>query len=86
MFPYRWLLEMSPKLTPISWKKLVKVFEKDGFSVDRVEGSHVILTKPGVVRPIVVPKYAEVGLDIIQSNMRTAGMNRNRFFTLVSEI
>jgi predicted RNA binding protein YcfA (HicA-like mRNA interferase family) len=71
-----------PKLKPVSWKTLLRVFELDGFKRDREEGSHIILTKEGVARPIVIPKYDEIGLDIIQSNMRTAKMSRERFFKL----
>ncbi|NKC14061.1 MAG: addiction module toxin, HicA family [Gammaproteobacteria bacterium] len=58
----------------------------DGFTHDRTTGSHVVLSKPGVLRPVIVPKYAEVGLDIIRSNMRTAGMSRSRYFSLLDKI
>ena len=71
------------RLTPADWQTLVEIFEADGFVVDRITGSHVVLTKPGVARPVIIPKYAEVGLDIIRSNMRTAGMSRTRYFSLL---
>ena len=74
------------KLTSTDWRTLVKIFEADGFTQDRTTGSHVVLSKPGVLRPVVVPKYAEVGLDIIRSNMRTAGMSRSRYFSLLEKI
>ena len=72
-----------PKLTPLDWQTLVRIFEADGFEVDRRKGSHVILSKPGVARPIVIPMYSDVGVDIIRGNMRTAGMSRARFFKLL---
>ena len=53
------------KLTPTDWRTLVKIFEADGFTQDRTTGSHVILSKPGVLRPVIIPRYAEIGLDII---------------------
>lgn len=71
------------RITPTDWRTLVRVFEAAGFSTDRIAGSHVIMSKPGVARPVVIPKYAEVGRDIIQSNMRTAGMSRDRYFQLL---
>ena len=71
------------RITPTDWRTLVRVFEAAGFSTDRIAGSHVIMSKPGVARPLVIPKYAEVGRDIIQSNMRTAGMSRDRYFQLL---
>lgn len=63
-----------PKLAPTSWKKLVAIFRLDGFIEHRISGDHIVMVKKGVARPIIIPKYNEVGLDIIQSNLRTAGM------------
>jgi predicted RNA binding protein YcfA (HicA-like mRNA interferase family) len=45
-----------PKLSPISYKQLVKVFEADGFQYVHTEGDHMVFTKPGVIRPVVIPK------------------------------
>ena len=44
------------------------------------------MSKPGIARPVVIPKYAEVGRDIIQSNMRTAGISRERYLQLLKEV
>ena len=74
------------RLTPQPWHVLQKVFELDGFVVERVAGSHVVLTKPGVLRPVVLPSYDEVGLDIIRANMRTAGMSRTRYLGLLARV
>ena len=74
------------KLTPTDWRTLVRIFEADGFTQERTTGSHVVLSKPGVLRPIIIPKYAEIGLDVIRGNMRTAGMSRTRYFSLLKEI
>lgn len=74
------------KVAPTDWRTLVKVFEAAGFRADRTASSHVIMTKPGVARPLVVPKYPEVGRDIILSNLRTAGMSRNRYLQLVGDV
>jgi len=72
------------RLTPVSWKRLKCVFEKAGFTQEREEGSHISMTKPGVLRPVIIPKYDAVGLDIIKSNMRTAGMDRKEYFRLLA--
>jgi predicted RNA binding protein YcfA (HicA-like mRNA interferase family) len=42
----------TPKIVPIHYTRLVKIFELDGFSVQRQKGDHLILTKPGVKRPV----------------------------------
>jgi hypothetical protein len=53
------------------------VFQQDGFVFKKGSGSHWVGVKPSIARPIVIPEYDEIGLDIIRSNMRTAGMDRN---------
>ena len=74
------------RITPTHWRTLVKVFEAAGFHTDRIAGSHVIMTKPGVARAVVVPKYPEVGRDIILSNLRTADISRERYFELLRAV
>ncbi len=73
-----------PKLTPIDWRTLVKIFEADGFVKERQRGSHVSFSKAGVVRPVIIPTYSEIGVEIIKRNMRTAGMDRARYFELLA--
>ena len=73
-----------PKLNPVYYQKLVKVFEADGFHCVRTEGDHMVFTKPGCIRPVVIPKYASVPVFIIKNNLRTAGMSRERYFELLN--
>ncbi len=42
-----------PRLNPVHYNKLVKVFESAGFKQVREEGDHMIFTKAGVLRPVV---------------------------------
>lgn len=74
------------RITPTDWRTLVKVFTAAGFRTDRIAGSHVIMSKPGIARPVVIPKYADVGQDIIRSNMRTAGISREQYLQLLKEV
>jgi predicted RNA binding protein YcfA (HicA-like mRNA interferase family) len=73
-----------PKLSPVSYQRLVKVFEADGFRHIRTEGDHMVFTKPGCVRPVVIPRYAAVPIFIIKNNLRTSGMSRDRYFELLN--
>lgn len=75
-----------PKITPTHWTSLEKVFLRDGWQFDRQEGSHRSYMKPGVSRPIVIPTYRAVPVSIIRSLMRTANMNRERYFELLSQV
>jgi predicted RNA binding protein YcfA (HicA-like mRNA interferase family) len=64
----------------------VKVFEREGFTVQRQRGDHLILTKPGVKRPVVIktsPK--EVPVAHILTNLRTARISRERYFELLDQ-
>ena len=44
----------------------------------------IFRAKPGVIRPVVIPKYASVPVFIIKNNLRTSGMSRERYFELLS--
>ncbi|HGJ64944.1 TPA: addiction module toxin, HicA family [bacterium] len=75
-----------PKITPISSQRLARIFEKAGFRLIRQEGDHNIYDKEGVIRPIVIPKSREVPIHIIKNNLRSAGISREEYFRLLSEI
>jgi predicted RNA binding protein YcfA (HicA-like mRNA interferase family) len=74
------------KLVPVRYPVLVRVFELDGFRVSRIRGDHTIMTKPGVRRPVVIKRSpGRVPVTHIMTNMRTAGMSRERYFELLNE-
>lgn len=74
------------KLSPIDYRKLVKIFELDGAKVVGQEGSHIVLTKLGAKRRLVIPTYKEVPVFIIKNNMRTASMSRDRYLELLKKV
>ncbi len=45
----------------------------------------MVFRKPGVARPVVIPKYSAVPVFIIKNNLRSAGMSRERYFELLSQ-
>ena len=45
----------------------------------------MVFTKPGILRPVVIPKYAAIPVFIIQNNLRTARMTRERYFELLGQ-
>ncbi|NEP46429.1 MAG: type II toxin-antitoxin system HicA family toxin [Okeania sp. SIO2H7] len=74
-------------MTPIRYQTLVKVFELDGFTIVRQRGDHLILTKPGINRPVVIKTSpGEVPVAHIRTNLRTAGISRERYFKLLLEV
>ncbi|MFQ6049782.1 MAG: type II toxin-antitoxin system HicA family toxin [Candidatus Paceibacterales bacterium] len=74
------------KITPIHYRKLVKAFELEGFKFERAKGDHLIYTKPGISRPVVIPKYKEIPVFVIKNNLRAAGISRERYFELLKKI
>jgi len=76
-----------PKLTPVRYEKLIKLFELDGFRVARKRGDHVMMTKPGVRRPVVIKTSPrEVPVTHIKTNLNSAGMSRERYFELLEKV
>jgi predicted RNA binding protein YcfA (HicA-like mRNA interferase family) len=74
-----------PRITPVHWKRLEKVFLAAGFTFVRQEGSHRSYAKPGVSRPVVIPTYDEVPVFIIRNNLRSAGMSRDEYLRLLAD-
>lgn len=64
-----------PNLSPVSYMELVSVLEVEGFRCVRIEGSHMVFTKPGIMRPTVIPRYMSVPVFIIKNNFRTDGIS-----------
>jgi predicted RNA binding protein YcfA (HicA-like mRNA interferase family) len=69
-----------PKITPVHWRVLEKVFLTAGFRFARQEGSHRSYIKPGIPRPIVIPTYSEIPVSIIRNNLKAAGISRDEYF------
>ena len=63
----------------ISWQELRDVCKLAGCVESRVEGDHLIMTKPGMARPVVIKMDRELGEDIIRTNMRTLDLDRKQF-------
>ena len=72
-----------PPIRPVHYRRLVAVFEKDGFVFARQKGDHLAFTKPGVKRTLTIPTYSAVPVFIIHNLLRTAGMSRARYFELL---
>jgi len=72
------------KLSPVSYKQLVRVLKPTVFATSAPRAITLVFTKSGVIRPVVIPKYAAVPVFIIKNNLRTAGMSRDRYFELLT--
>jgi predicted RNA binding protein YcfA (HicA-like mRNA interferase family) len=75
-----------PRIVPIPYRKLVRVLEIEGFALARERGDHMIFTKGGILRPVVVPRYDALPVFIIKSALRTAHISRERYLELLSQV
>jgi len=74
-----------PRIAPIHWRALERVFLKAGWRLARQEGSHRSYVKKGIARPVVIPAYEQVPVSIIHANLKTAGISRDEYFRLLEE-
>lgn len=74
------------RITPIHWRKLLKICELEGCILVGQTGDHLELKKMGAKRRIVIPKYRDIPVFIIENNLKTTGISRKRYFELLQKI
>jgi len=74
------------RITPIHWQKLLKIFQSEGAVLVGQTGDHLELKKEGAKRRIVIPKYRDIPVFIIENNLKTAGISRKRYFELLKKV
>jgi len=70
----------------VSWQELRDVCKLAGCVEARTKGDHLVMTKPGLLRPVIIKIDKDIGEDIIRSNMRTLGMSRKEFERLLDVV
>ena len=69
-------------MRPVSSKELIGIAEDEGCLFDRQEGSHYIMTKPGLSRPVVIPIGKNLHEAIVFNTAKNLGISntemRNR--------
>ena len=74
------------RITPIHWRKLLKICELEGCILVGQTGDHLELKKISAKRRIVIPKYRDIPVFIIENNLKTAGISRKRYFELLPKV
>jgi predicted RNA binding protein YcfA (HicA-like mRNA interferase family) len=62
-----------------------KICQLSGWVEDRTKGDHLIMTKPGTARPVVIKMDRNLGEDLVQSVKRTAGLSTKEFHALLEQ-
>ena len=70
---------MSPRIAATHWRRQVKVFEAYGCRFVRQRGDHLVYEHPEARRPVIIPRYDEIPVSVIRTNMRTVGMTRDEY-------
>lgn len=74
------------KLPIVSGEQVIKLLQKEGFSITRQKGSHVSLHKKlqdGGVHLVVVPRKREIKKGTLLSIIKQAGMSREDFIAKI---
>ncbi len=66
---------MSPKLSPISWKKLVKGLKKFGFKGPYWGGKHPYMIKEHIVLTLPNPHKKEISIALLRKILKHAGIS-----------
>ena len=70
---------MSSDLKLCSGAEAVRRFQKAGWSVSRLKGSHVMLTKPGYQWTLSIPQHNELGPGLLRKLIRQADITIEEF-------
>lgn len=68
----------------VSWQELRDVCKLAGCVEARTKGDHLVMTRPGMARPVIIKMDRDMGEDIVRSNMRTLGLSRKQFERLLA--
>lgn len=74
------------KIGTIHWKKFEKFLLKIGCEFIKEEGDHRKYHKKGILRPIIIPRRGDLPVFIIQNNLRTLGISRDDYFTIMKDL
>ncbi len=73
------------RLTPQRWSVLECIFTRAGFAFVRKKSSHRVYEKAGVLRPLIIPEYDEVGVEIVAGLIKTAKLSRKQYFAFLAD-
>lgn len=72
------------KLPRWSGKKIINVFKKDGWTLDRIEGSHHILVREGTENILVIPVHGNnpIKVGLLKGLIKDASLTNEDFLRL----
>ena len=74
-----------PSLSRLSGRAVVKAFGREGWTLARQKGSHMILVKEGSWATLSVPDHREVAPGTLRSLIRASGLTVETFLELAKK-
>ena len=75
---------MKQELPALKPREVIIALEKAGFEARRQTGSHVIMYKPGIRRPISIPQHpGDLPSGTVRAIIREAGLTKQKFLKLL---
>jgi predicted RNA binding protein YcfA (HicA-like mRNA interferase family) len=71
------------RLSNISGKQAVKVFQKSGWQPLGQVGSHLVMVKPGVKVNLSVPQHKELSVGTLRTLIKYSGLTVEEFLRLL---
>jgi len=72
------LSDRGRKLRGLSGERVVRAFERVGYKVGRVRGSHYVLTHPERAA-LSIPRHRELKIGLLMSKIKAAGLTVEEF-------
>lgn len=70
----------------VTWQELERICLLLGCQRARIKGDHLVMTRPGMARPVIIKMDRDLGEDIVRSNMRTLGVEKKQFEALLNQV
>jgi len=74
--------DAGKRLRGLSGERVVRAFERVGYKVGRVRGSHYVLTHPERAA-VSIPRHREVKVGLLMSKIKAAGLTVEEFEKLL---
>ncbi len=74
------------RLGKVHWKKFEKFLLSVGCEFISEVGDHRKYRKPGILRPLIIPREKELPQFIILNNLRTLGISREEYLSKMGKL
>ncbi len=75
---------MTAELPSLKTKRVVTALQRAGFEIKRQTGSHIIMYKSGINRPISIPQHVkDLPKGTLRTIIRQSGLTTEEFVSLL---